>query len=328
MTTEHRYLVTGGCGFIGSHLVDSLLADGHRVIVLDDLSSGRRELLDHRAELVVADVADGAAVASAMEDVAGCFHLAAVASVQRSTEEWTATHRTNQTGSIAVFDAARRRRDGVPPPVVFASSAAVYGNNAGVPLAEGARPDPISPYGADKLGSELHARAGAAVHGSRILGLRFFNVFGPRQDPRSPYSGVISIFSDRAHQGLPLTIFGTGNQTRDFIFVSDVVACLRRAMRTADASLPGRFAVYNVCRGIGVTVAELARRIVDASGTTATIGHAPARPGDIGSSIGSPDLARRDLGFTAAVSLDEGLRATLAWSMARFADAILRHGTS
>ncbi|MEO5374810.1 MAG: NAD-dependent epimerase/dehydratase family protein [Alphaproteobacteria bacterium] len=309
-----RYLVTGGCGFIGSHLVDSLLADGHEVAVLDDLSTGRRSNLDPRARLVVADVADTDAVSAAMANVSACFHLAAVASVQRSTEEWPKTHRSNQTGSIAVFDAARRLGGGTPLPVVFASSAAVYGSNTAVPLAETAQVGPISPYGADKLGSELHARAGEVIHRSRIIGLRFFNVFGPRQDPGSPYSGVISIFSDRSRQGLPLTIFGCGEQTRDFVFVSDVVGCLRRAMASLEASPAARFAAYNVCRGVGVTINELARHVVAASGSSSTISHAPARAGDIQASIGVPDLARRDLGFVAAVSLEDGLRATLGWA--------------
>lgn len=315
--SRKRYLVTGGCGFIGSHLVDSLLADGHGVVVLDNLSSGHRENLDDRADPMVGDVADPDAVALAMRDVSGCFHLAAVASVRKSTEAWPETHRSNQTGSVTVFDAARRAGGGPPVPVVFASSAAVYGDNPRVPLAESSTTAPISPYGADKLGSELHARAGSVVHGSRIVGLRFFNVFGPRQDPASPYSGVISIFVNRAVEGSPITIFGDGEQTRDFVYVGDVVACLRRAMAALEGSAKPRFSVFNVCRGVGISVNALASEILALCTSPSEIRHEPARPGDIQASTGAPELARVELGFSAATSLKEGLAATLAWSARR-----------
>ena len=168
------YLVTGGAGFIGSHLVDALLARGDGVRVLDDLSTGKRQNLPAGVELLLGDVADLALTKQAMAGCAGCFHLAAVASVQRGNEDWLGTHRSNQTGSIAVFEAARGADAGRPVPVVYASSAAVYGDNAELPLKEEAQTRPLSAYGADKLGSELHARVASLVHGVPTVGLRFF----------------------------------------------------------------------------------------------------------------------------------------------------------
>ena len=188
-----NYLVTGGCGFIGSHLVDDLVAAGHGVRILDDLSIGTLAHKPPGVEFIRGDVAEPTVVADALRDMDGCFHLAAVASVERSNMDWLGTHRTNLTGAVTVFNAARR----TALPVVFASSAAVYGDNADFPLSEETRPRPLSAYGADKLGCELHGVVAGRIHRVPTCGLRFFNVYGPRQDPRSPYSGVISIFSDR-----------------------------------------------------------------------------------------------------------------------------------
>ncbi len=181
-------------------------------------------------------------------------HLAAIASVERGNQDWLGCHRVNLTGSITVLDQARRAgkspaRAGRPVPVVYASSAAVYGDNPAIPLAEDAAPRPLSAYGADKLGSELHARVGAQVHGVPAIGLRFFNVYGPRQDPRSPYSGVISIFCDRLRAGREVTIFGDGSQTRDFVYVGDVVAALAAAMARLAAAPQASSDVINVCTG-------------------------------------------------------------------------------
>ena len=192
------YLVTGGCGFIGSHLCSALRGAGHRVRVLDDLSTGVAANLAPGADLVRGDVADAGLVRRAMDGAAGCFHLAAIASVERGTRDWLGTHRVNLSGAVAVLEAAARL-GGVP--VVYASSAAVYGDCEALPLAEDAPTRPLSAYGADKLGCEQHARVAGVVHGVPTLGLRFFNVFGPRQDPGSPYSGVISIFCERLSRG-------------------------------------------------------------------------------------------------------------------------------
>jgi UDP-glucose 4-epimerase len=299
------YLVTGGAGFIGSHLVDSLLADGCSVRVLDDLSTGRRDNLDPRALLVVADVADPTVVAAAMEGVEGVFHLAAVASVVRANEDWLGTHRINQSATVAVLAAARAAGR---LPVVYASSAAVYGDTGGVAAHEGLAPNPATAYGVDKLGSELHARVGSRIHGVPTLGLRFFNVYGPRQDPSSPYSGVISIFARRLAEGAAIVLHGDGGQTRDFVHVADVVTHLRAAMDRLRADAVTGGAVLNVCTGRAVSVRDLAllmgRRV---GGTTPRLEHAPSRPGDIRQSCGAPDRATAALGLRAAIMLEEGL---------------------
>lgn len=302
-------LVTGGCGFIGSHLCAALIARGDAVRVLDDLSTGSRANLAPGAELVVGDVADPATVRAAMAGVEGVFHLAAIASVQRCTEDWLGAHRVNLSGSIAVFDAARNPGGRGPVPVVYASSAAVYGEQDRLPIAEDAPCRPLSAYGADKLGSELHARVAGSVHGVPTMGLRFFNVFGPRQDPRSPYSGVISIFCDRLAAGEGVEIYGDGAQTRDFIAVSDIVAGLVAGLGAASTEAP----VLNLCTGRATSVVDLARTIAGLCGIAPAIRHAPARPGEIRHSVGAPERARARLGLGAPRTLAEGLAEVLAW---------------
>jgi UDP-glucose 4-epimerase len=299
-------LVTGGAGFIGSHLVDALLAEGHAVRVLDDLSTGRRANLDPRAELLTGCVTDAALVRRAAEDVAGIVHLAAIASVARSNEEWLRTHQVNQAGTVAVLEAARARRI----PVVYASSAAIYGDQGEGAIAETARPAPMTAYGADKLGSELHAAVARGVHGVPTLGCRFFNVYGPRQDPASPYSGVIGIFAARIGAGQGLLVHGDGRQCRDFVYVADVVAHLRRglALLQAEPAAPAR--VVNVCTGRATTILGLAEALMAVTGIRSEVRHGPARPGDIGSSLGDPSLARALLGIAAATSLEQGLTVT------------------
>jgi len=307
LNTE-QILVTGGAGFIGSHLVDALLVQGSRVRVLDDLSTGRRGNLDPRAELVQGDVADLAAVTAAMAGITAVFHLAAVASVQRCNEDWAASHRINQSGTVLILEAARAAGR---VPVVYASSAAVYGDTAGAVARETLAPNPGTAYGADKLGSELHARVGSRIHGVPTLGLRFFNVYGPRQDAASPYSGVISIFARRLAEDRPIVLHGDGGQTRDFVHVSDVVAHLVAAM----AALRGQPAVagraINVCTGRAVAVRDLASALARRYGRAPVIERADARAGDIRHSCGDPDLAAALLGLRAQVALEDGL-ATLA----------------
>jgi UDP-glucose 4-epimerase len=311
------YLVTGGAGFIGSHLVDALLARGDSVRVLDDLSTGRRENLPSAAELIVGDVADAAAVAVAMKDVDGCFHLAAIASVQLGNSDWLGTHRANLTGAITIFDAARRAKPDRTVPVVYASSAAVYGDSTELPLAETAATRPLSAYGADKLGCELHGRVASLVHGVRTVGCRFFNVYGPRQDPGSPYSGVISIFFKRIGTGQGITVFGDGGQTRDFIYVADVVRALLSAMSQAPLSQErGEPSVFNVCTGRTTTLLELAAAVGRVFGRTPDIAFAPGRVGDIRASLGNPGAARAALGFEANILLEDGLSLMAAFETA------------
>ncbi len=299
------YTITGGAGFIGSHLADALLTAGYRVRVLDDFSTGRAENLDPRCEVMRADVCDPAAIRRALAGASGCFHLAAIASVVRANEDWLGTHRVNLGGTITVFDAARAM-GGLP--VVYASSAAVYGDREGV-AHEDAAPSPRTAYGADKLGSELHARVGMLVHSVPSVGLRFFNVYGPRQDPCSPYSGVISIFAGAVAAGRPITLHGDGTQTRDFVYVADVAAHLTAGMRL----LGGRPAahVLNVCTGRETSVRNLAQAIGTASRREPIIRRGPARAGDIGRSVGSPTLAVATLGIKAHVPLADGLAKTL-----------------
>jgi UDP-glucose 4-epimerase len=305
-----KYLVTGGCGFIGSHLIESLERDGHTVRVLDDLSTGKRENLTATAELVVGDVADAALVRRAMDGVDGCFHLAAIASVERGNLDWLGTHAANLTGAIAVFDAARRPgAAGIP--VVYASSAAVYGDEPHMPLTETSPTRPLSAYGADKFGCELHARVAGVVHGVPTAGMRFFNVYGPRQDPKSPYSGVISIFCDRLAAHRPITIFGDGEQTRDFVYVADVVKSLRAAMADLEAKPEVRTGVYNVCTGRSTSVVDLAHTIARLCGIDAEITFATPRAGEIRVSLGAPDRLRSELGIECRTEMAEGLRATL-----------------
>ncbi len=299
------YLVTGGAGFIGSHLTDALLQRGDRVRVLDDLSTGKRSNLPPAAELLVGDVADPATVRDAVAGIDGCFHLAAVASVARTMDDWRGTHRTNLSGTVTILDALRQR----PAKVVYASSAAVYGDCATQPLDEAAPARPLSAYGADKLGGELHARVAAHVHAIPTVGLRFFNVYGPRQDPESPYSGVISIFCDRARGGAPLDIHGDGTQTRDFVYVADVVAALLAAMQRPTEPA----AVFNVCTGVPTSVRDLARLIARLTGREPELRYRAARPADIRASTGSPAAARVALGLAPCTALNDGLARTLRW---------------
>ena len=300
------YLVTGGAGFIGSHLCESLTRRGDTVRVLDDLSTGRRSNLPPDATLLTGDVADPAAVAAAMDGVDGCFHLAAIASVEKGVTDWLGTHRANLTGTIAVFDAIRRQGSRIP--VVYASSAAVYGDGP-VPVAEAAPKAPLSAYGADKYGCELHARVAGQVHGIPNVGLRFFNVYGPRQDPRSPYSGVISIFCERIAAGLPVSIFGDGRQTRDFVYVADVIRALLAAMALKPADSP----VFNICTGIPTSVAGLAGLIAELAGKPLSADSKPPRAGEIRHSRGQMEAADRILGTRGRVPLRTGLSEVLAW---------------
>ncbi|MFO0749819.1 MAG: NAD-dependent epimerase/dehydratase family protein [Myxococcota bacterium] len=311
-------LVTGGAGFIGSHLVDALMAAGHRVTVLDDLSTGRRDnVAAHAAHprfrFVEADVAeplpdltfDGQAVT-------GVVHLAAQVSVVQSMADAARDARTNLIGVIRVLDHARAvgaRR------VVFASSAAVYGD-VPLPAREDAPTLPVSPYGLHKLTGEHHLRI-AAMRGIDALSCRFFNVYGPRQVPGSEYAGVISIFLQRAASGRPIIIYGDGGQTRDFVYVGDVVRALAAAL-FAPERLGG--AVVNVGTGRETSILELAHAAIAAVGRREGAGadavpirHEPARPGDIVRSVAAVDRIKGLIDWTASVDLASGLATTAAW---------------
>jgi UDP-glucose 4-epimerase len=302
-----NYLVTGGCGFIGSHLVDALYERGDRIRILDDLSTGTLAYKHPSVEFIRGDVADPRKVAEALQDVDGCFHLAAVASIARANSDWLGTHRTNLSGTVAVFDAARRIKPKEPIPVVFASSAAIYGDNPNIPLSEEATPRPLSAYGADKFGCEVHGFVANQLHRVPTCGLRFFNVYGPRQNPKSSYSGVISIFCDQLKAGRGITVYGNGYQKRDFVYVGDVVRALLAAMD--NCCNPGT--ILNVCTGVATTIRDLAEIIGDILSTSPDIRFGPVRKGDITASVGDPSKARRVLGFIASTSLNAGLKRTL-----------------
>jgi UDP-glucose 4-epimerase len=297
--TGSRYLVTGGCGFIGSHLADRLVTLGCHVRILDDLSIGRLANAPAAAELIIGDVADEPTVRRALHEVDGCFHLAAAASVARCNAEPLATNRTNLAGTLNVLTAAAK--GGVP--VVYASSAAVYGANPAVPLVEASETQPLSVYAADKLACELHAGAASHLYGVPTVGLRLFNVYGPRQDPSSPYSGVISIFTGRIRDRQELLIFGDGKQTRDFIFVEDVVAAFVAAMAERQ---PGA-SICNVCTGESSTILALAELLAELVGGPARIHYAAPRAGDVRVSVGHPGRLADRYGVVAAISLREGL---------------------
>ena len=271
-------LVTGGAGFIGSHLVDALLAAGHGVCVLDNLSMGKRSNLpldNPRLRFIEGDVANAQQVADALVGCCAVAHLAAVASVQASVDDPVATHQSNFIGTLNVCEAMRQQ--GVRR-VLFASSAAVYGNNGeGCAIDEDTAKAPLTPYAADKLASEHYLDFYRRQHGLEPAVFRFFNVFGPRQDPSSPYSGVISIFTQRAQQGLPISVFGDGEQTRDFFYVGDLVALLLQAL-TAEQVDPQP---VNVGWSQAISLNQLLAEIGALCGGLPAVTHLAPRAGDI-----------------------------------------------
>ncbi|WP_454692319.1 NAD-dependent epimerase/dehydratase family protein [Achromobacter aloeverae] len=300
------YLITGGAGFIGSHLTDSLISAGHEVRILDDLSTGKLENVHAHARLIRGDVNDYSLLLESSRGCDGIFHLAAIASVTRSTEDWPGTHRTNQSATVYVLDCARAH-GGLP--VVYASSAAVYGDCHALPLMENFHTVPISAYGVDKLGGEFHARVGTLLHGVPTVAFRFFNVYGPRQDPNSPYSGVISIFAGQLLQGKEVVIHGDGRQTRDFIYVKDVVDHLTAGMKGMHSKIFSVPQVFNVCSGVSTSIKELAETLADIAKQPASIHFGPARDGDIRSSLGSRLKAETLLKIAPPTSLHCGLQA-------------------
>lgn len=304
-------LITGGCGFIGAHLARALLDAGHRVVVLDDLSTGRRVALDMRATLRVGDVASPADVAAAAAGVDAIFHLAAIASVPRCRAEPQRARAVHADGMRNVLAAALRPR-GDPAPVVLASSAAIYGACGAARIREIEVPAPISAYGMGKLEAETLAAAAIRARGGRATALRLFNVYGPGQDGRSPEAGVAAIFADRLRRGAPVPLHGDGGQLRDFVFVADVVAHLRAAMARAAATPMSGFDAFNVCTGRAVSLRGLLARLERLAGRRPTIARLPARPDDIRAAVGDPAAATAALGLRAEVSLAAGLASLLA----------------
>ena len=295
-------VVTGGAGFIGSHLVEALRREGRRVRVVDNLSTGRRALAAGGTELLEGDVNDVAEPAVRGADVV--YHLAALPSVPRSVESPLESHRATAEGTLAILRAAERA--GVRR-VVYASSSSVYGDTPVLPKREDMPPRPLSPYAAAKLSGELHARRWGTQTRLETVSLRFFNVYGPRQDPDSPYAAVIPIFAGCLRAGRPMPVNGDGGQTRDFTFVGDVIRGIVAA--GAAPGVSGR--IYNIAGGRPVSVKEMGEALARILGVPARMEQRPPRAGDIRDSFADVEAARRDLGFEARVPLDEGLRATV-----------------
>jgi nucleoside-diphosphate-sugar epimerase len=301
-----KALVTGGAGFIGSNLAERLLADGHEVRVLDDLSTGHRRNVPAKAAFHPGSILDDALLRKAM---AGCelvFHQAALGSVPRSVAEPLLSNEVNLTGTLRVLEAARAldvRK------VVFAASSSAYGDTPTLPKREDMLPAPLSPYAASKLAAEHYCAAYHAVYGLRTTSLRYFNVYGPRQDPEGAYAAVIPKFVLAALKGEPLTIHGDGTQSRDFTYVADVVQANMLAAQAGKAD--GQ--VVNIGAAGRIDLNELAREVVALAGSRSPILHGPPRAGDVHDSQASLDRARDLLGYRPAVALPEGLRRTVAW---------------
>ncbi len=300
--TESFDVVTGGAGFIGSHLTQTLLSRGRRVRVVDNFVTGRRGILPAGADLVEGDVNDVAA--EAFRGASVVYHLAALPSVPRSVEKPLESHQATARGTLAALAAAESA--GVKR-LVFASSSSVYGDTPTLPKHERMPPQPLSPYAAAKLAGEMYVASWAGRGKLEAVSCRFFNVYGPRQDPDSPYAAVIPIFLRRLKEGKPMSVYGDGGQTRDFTFVLDVVDGLIRAGTTPGVS--GR--IYNLAGGRPVSVLEMGKALARICGKPADFEFRPPRAGDIRDSFAAVDAAKRDLGFTAGIPLEEGLRRTV-----------------
>lgn len=298
-------LVTGGAGFIGSHTVDALLAEGATVRVLDDLSAGKRDNLSShsRLELIVGDIRDVPTVERAIAGVSHVLHLAAQVFVPASIERPVHSASINLTGFLNVLDAARRAH---AKRFVYASSAAVYGIPEKLPLDEDARIMALSPYGLEKSINDQYAGLYQELYGTSTLGVRYFNVYGPRQDPRSPYSGVISKFAECARASEPVTIFGDGQQTRDFVYVADVARANIAALRGEAGG------VINIATGRSVTLLDLVGAFDQALGRSLETRFQPSRSGEVRYSSVVPKRAQTELGLTNCIVLNEGIRRLLA----------------
>ena len=304
-----NYLITGGCGFIGSHLAEALVAEGHTVRVFDNLATGRLENLQGfaaRVEFVRGDIREPAALQAAMQGIEFVFHEAALVSVIISVEQPEENDTINIRGTLNVLQAARAAG---AKRVVFASSAAIYGNNPTLPKREDMLPEPESPYALSKLTGEHYLRLYSSLYGLQTVTLRYFNVFGPRQDAHSMYSGVISTFAANLQAGRTPTIFGDGTQTRDFVFVKDVIQANLLAMRSDKV---GHGEVFNVATNTQVSLRELLAMLQKLTGRSGQPHFKPARVGDIRHSVADISQAQRVLGYHPQHTLNNGLRTLLA----------------
>lgn len=301
---KELYLVTGGAGFIGSHAVERLLASKRRVRVVDNFLTGRRSNV--RGELLEGDIGDRAFIRGALKGVTRVIHLAALPSVPRSVERPLDSNRHNCDALMVLLEEARAAK---AKRFVFASSSSVYGERPGFPRRERQSPLPVSPYAVTKYAAEHYVRLFSQTLGLEAVSLRFFNVYGPRQDPDSPYAAVIPKFIRALVRGEPMPVHGDGKQERDFTYVEDVVdGVLRAAHRPGVA---GR--TINVASGRTTTVLELAQKLAAIAGRPCRIEFLPPRAGDVRKSFADISLARRLLGFAPRFSLEEGLRRTYQW---------------
>ena len=310
-----RYLVTGGAGFIGSNTVEELVRRGHGVVVLDDLSSGKEDnLAEVRSKITFmkGSITDIEVVQKAMLQADYVIHLAARTSVPRSVKDPVDTNRINVDGTLNVLVAAR---DNKVKRVVFAASSSAYGDTPTLPKSEDMQPVPISPYGVSKYVGELYAQAFGRCYGLENVCLRYFNIFGPRQDPDSPYSGVLSRFSTAFLDSTPPVVFGDGEQTRDFTYVENAVQANILACEAPSAS--GR--TFNVGTGHAVSLNQVLQMLQKTSGKTLETKYEPAREGDIRDSLADIRLAKEFLAYEPTVLFEEGLERTYAWYQANHA---------
>jgi nucleoside-diphosphate-sugar epimerase len=305
------YLVTGGAGFIGSHMVEALRRRGDRVRVVDSLVTGKRSNLAHIAdvEFLEGDLADQAIARQAVDGVEYVLHQAAIPSVPRSVEDPLTSNRANIDATLSLLVAAR---DAGVKRVVYAGSSSAYGNAAALPKQEDMATGPLSPYALQKLVGEQYMQMFTELYGLSTVTIRYFNVFGPRQDPSSAYSGVISLFIRYLVEGRAPTIHGDGEQTRDFTFVTNVVDGALRASQ-AGAQVSGK--VINVATSSRISLNDLFRTIKGITGATVEPVYGPPRAGDVRDSLADITRARELLGYTPAVGLEEGLRQTVTWFM-------------
>ena len=307
---DAEFLVTGGAGFIGSNLVKILVQQGRRVRIYDNFSTGLPENLAsvyRHIDIHEGDVRDPLFLAPALQGVRYVLHFAAIPSVVRSVEDPMATNNANITGTLNLLQLAREA--GVER-VVFSSSSSVYGNSEVLPKHEGMKPEPLSPYALSKLAGEHYCRMFYELYGLKTFALRYFNVFGPQQNPKSDYAAVIPLFIDALRHDRAPTVHGDGGQTRDFTYVEDVAAANIAACTAPEEAAGG---VYNVARGDRISIRDLALKIGAALGKNIEPVHGPERPGDVRDSQADATAARTQLKWAPTVDLDEGLRRTVEW---------------
>ncbi len=313
MTQGKLYLVTGGAGFIGSNIAEALAKRGDRVRVLDNFVTGRRENLDAigRVDLIEGDLRDPAVVRRAVDGVEGVFHQAALRSVPRSVDDPVSSNEVNVTGTLNLLMACREAK---VRRVVYASSSSVYGDDPALPKVETLPTNPISPYAISKLGAELYCRTFARLYGLETVSLRYFNVFGPRQNPESIYSAVIPRFLDQALKHEPLEVHGDGLQSRDFTYIDNVVQGNLRAMEASGVS--GE--VFNVACNTRHTLLDIAEHIGKFLGRTLERQHVASRAGDVKHTLADITKAERLLGYRPTVDFAVGMERTCEYFVRRF----------